>query len=405
MATNDLHSIDIATPPGKPSGFGGLLTSQGLTGWAARAGICLARLKGGPLSIGKTVIAARYCDVTDMFARDLDFLIQPTNGPGFETIDFRFVLGMDRSGELARERAALYKALVRVDMAKLELKALHSVHEAIAAANGVIDVVEDYARPIAAGTAQALYGIHPSDFGQLMDAARAVFYFCFFNANQEKPTETRAVAAAGLMTQWFNDEIAKRRKSGIHGDDMMGGLLDQPDVTDDQVRRTLGGMFVGSIDPIAGATARIISVMMADDDLRAKATRDANNLPALNQWCLEAMRRWPNGPIVARHAAQDTMLGGVAIPAGTTVIGWTQAAMYDPAAFPEPKVIRNDRAAASYLHYGGGLHPCAGRGVNAWQLPLLVGQLLKHSPTKLGKMAWAGPFPAHLTLHLSGAKS
>lgn len=397
---------DIATPAGKPRGLGGLLLTRGFTLWASRLAAHVAKWVGKPLKIGNLVLAMRYNDVRDVLARDLDFIIKPINDPPFEIINYRFVLGMDRSVELTRERAALYRALAGVDMAMLQRAALHKATALLDAASLAskpsIDIIADYARPIAAGTARALFGLAAPDEGPLIDAARAVFHYGFLNGTGNEEVKARAIAAAHLMTAWLNAEIAKRRAAGILGHDMMGGLLAQPDVSDDQARRTLGGMFVGSIDPVAGATARIMTVMMRDNDLRARATRDADNLPAMMSWCQEAMRRWPNSPILGRKSARATTLSGVTIPAGATVIAWTQAAMFDASAFPEPLLLRPDRAADAYFHFGAGLHPCAGRGINAWQLPLLVGQLLKIVPQRLGRLQWAGPFPEHLSLEFAG---
>ena len=62
-------------------------------------------------------------------------------------------------------------------------------------------------------------------------------------------------------------------------------------------------------------------------------------------------------------------------------------------AFPDPGETRPDRPMAAYLHFGGGLHPCAGRVVNAIQIPLLVGTLLDAGARPDGAMKWVGPFP------------
>ena len=70
--------------------------------------------------------------------------------------------------------------------------------------------------------------------------------------------------------------------------------------------------------------------------------------------------------------------------------------MHDEDAFPEPSAMRPDRPPGVYLHFGGGLHSCAGRAVNAWQLPLLVGALLRRGIASAGAVQWAGPFPDHL---------
>lgn len=83
------------------------------------------------------------------------------------------------------------------------------------------------------------------------------------------------------------------------------------------------------------------------------------------------------------------------------MILWTQAAMLDESAFPVAQSLRPDRTDAPYLHFGGGLHPCAGRGVNSWQIPMLVAGLLDRKPIRLGRITWAGLFPARLPIHFA----
>ena len=143
-----------------------------------------------------------------------------------------------------------------------------------------------------------------------------------------------------------------------------------------------------------------MTVMMEDRALYRRAHRDRGDLQLMWGWCNEALRRWAHGPLLLRKAACDTELAGTQVKKGDSVILWTQAAMLDAAAFPDPDALRPDRPGAPYLHFGGGLHPCAGRGLNAWQIPMLVAALLDRNPIKLGRMVWAGPFPARLPIHL-----
>jgi cytochrome P450 len=404
IATPAAARPDIATPPGKPSGAAGLLCLRALPLIAARVGIALAHLWGKPFRFGKLLVAARYRDVSEVLSRDLDFIIKPVNAARFDEIGYHFILGMDRSAELIGERHALYEALAAVDMAPLERAAAAEIDARLAAKPGSIDIVEDYARPIAATTARALFGIAPADNALFMDAARSVFDHCFLNLTGDKAVLARAMTASALMSDWFNEEIARRRASGTLGEDMMGQML-RRGFADDLIRRTLGGMLVGSIDTTATVVAKVISVMMDDPLMRALATRDRGDPERLYGWCQDALRRWPQTPVLGRAVAADTTLAGVVAPAGARVILWTQAAMYDASAFPDPDRMRRDRPWVDYLHLGGGLHPCAGRGVNAWQIPMLVAGLLERRPTHLGPLEWAGPFPAHLPLQMRGAST
>jgi cytochrome P450 len=70
--------------------------------------------------------------------------------------------------------------------------------------------------------------------------------------------------------------------------------------------------------------------------------------------------------------------------------------MLDASVFPDPQVLNPTRPTRPYLHFGGGLHPCAGRDINAFQIPLLVGRLVRRGVKSVGAISWAGPFPDHL---------
>jgi cytochrome P450 len=200
------------------------------------------------------------------------------------------------------------------------------------------------------------------------------------------------------MRKWFDDENARRLKSEQFGTDMMGQLLHDKTIEADGVRRTLGGMLVGSIDTTASSVAKIVSVIGKDQDLAAKVAADVDDESRLAGWCREALRKWPHNPILLRSAATDTILADTEVHRGDDIVLFTQAAMFDATAFPDPLELRPDRPAAAYLHFGAGLHPCAGRAVNAFQIPLLVGALVRRGIKSVGPVEWAGPFPDRLVV-------
>ena len=392
------HPGDIATPPGIGGWLAGLLAEQRLPAALAGLGAKLNTLWSHPVRIGTKVIVARHAQVTEALARDLDFRIASINEARIDAVNGPFVLGMDRGATLASERQALYEALSAVDLDALRTAAAGRAQAAIAAAGPSIDVVDSYARRVAAATARDLFGVHDGDDATFMDAVRAIFAHVFLNLGGDKAIEARALNGAALMRQWLESEIARRRAAHTFGIDMMGRLLEFGRLDDSGVRRTLGGMLVGSIDTTASSVAKIVAMIGRDATLAARIAADADDPALLAGWCREALRRWPHNPIVLRQAATDTILAGTAISAGDQVFLWTQAAMLDPSMFPRPGTLRPDRPAAAYLHFGGGLHPCAGRAVNAFQIPLLVGTLVRRGISSVGRVDWAGPFPSHMIL-------
>jgi cytochrome P450 len=391
----------VATPPGSSGFLGSVLSGPTVPALLARLGARVAAWWGDPIRFGTTVIVARHTNVMEVLQRDLDFLIAPVNEKRIVEVNGPFILGMDRHTALVRERSALYQSLAKVDFDSIRRAVLDEADKRVASAGEEIDVVDSYARPIAAHTATALFGIRGSDERMFMDVARAIFGHVFLNVSGDEAVRQRALNAAVLMEGWFNEEIGRRRSSSDLGTDMMGALMKAQTLDDDGVRRTLGGMLVGSIDTTATAVAKIVAQITTDAALAKRVAADVDDEARLAGWCREALRRWPHNPFLLRQAAVGTTLADVEIRQGDRILAWTQAAMLDAEVFPDPQHLRPDRPVAAYLHFGGGLHPCAGRAVNAFQIPSLVGALVRRGIKSIGTMEWAGPFPAHLPLRFA----
>jgi cytochrome P450 len=382
----------LNTPRTSPS----VLSSWRLQEGAARLGARLAAGWDAPIKIGTKVIVARHAHIMEALSRDLDFTIAPINAKRIDEVNGPFVLGMDRSAVLAVERHALYRALGCVDLKLIHDAIANRVRLSVQGSDSDLDVVGEYARPVAADTAKYLFGIAGSDRRTFEDVARAIFAHTFLNLTNDETVKDRALRASLLMRSWLDEEIAMRRESGDLGSDMMGQLLRDCSVDDDCARRTLGGMLVGSIDTTASSVAKIVAVIGKDRALAGSIAADVDDAARLAGWCREALRRWPHNPLLLRKCSRDTSLAGTDIRGGDDVILWTHAAMYDADAFIDPTAMRCDRPLMSYLHFGAGLHPCAGRAINAFQIPLLVGALVRRGIKLVGSIEWAGPFPDKL---------
>jgi cytochrome P450 len=390
-------AIRIATPREERTLLTRLVTGATLPAMAARIAALLAAWWGRPFRFGTTVLAVRHADVAEVLARDLDFRIKPINAKHIDEVNGPFVLGMDRGTTLATERGVLYRALAGVDLAPIAVRLADDMEARIAKAGDAIDVIGGFARPIAAQTARQLFGLADPDDTTLMDVARAVFAHTFLNLGDDAVIRDRALAAAPLMRGWFEREIAARRYNGRLGADLMGRLMAQT-ADDDLVRRTLGGMMVGSIDTTASSVAKIVAAIGTDRRLAARIAIDAAEPERMRGWCWDVLRRWPHNPILLREAHGSTSLAGTTVARGDRVVAWTQAAMMDPTVFADPTRARPDRPPSVYLHFGGGLHPCAGRLLNAIQVPALVSALVRRGIDSVGPITWAGPFPDQMIL-------
>ena len=399
--SDEVVDTSIVTPVRSPGFLALLLGGPAVLGLAARLAARFGPKR--PFRLGKRVVAARYGHVRELLERDLDFGIAAVNAGKIREVNGGpFILGMDRSAVLERERRALYAALAAVDMKRLRHELETDIAERLdsAEAGEKLDAIGSYARPLAARTAHRLFGITGPNPQTFMEVTRSIFGQTFLNLSDDAEVRARGIRAGELMQAWLAAEIGRRRETGEDGDDLMGHLMRQAVLDDDGVRRSLGGMMVGSVDTTATCVAKILTVMARQPQLQYSIRQDLGDLDRLYGWCMDALRFWPHNPIVLRKATSDTELGGLAIKSGESVIAWTQAAMRDPTTFPEPKRLRGDRDPLTYLHFGGGLHPCSGRPVNHFQIPLLVAGLVARGIGHIGGIKWAGPFPNRLDVTL-----
>ncbi|HEX8241352.1 MAG TPA: hypothetical protein VF574_16580 [Allosphingosinicella sp.] len=388
--------------PARPTLIGFLVGGRVLPDLAARTAARLARWYGKPFRFLRWVIAARHDQAVELLRRDLDFGIAPVNAVKIGEVNAGpFILGMDRSAALERERRALYEALAAVDLARLRADTEADIEAVLAAvpAGGEIDSVAGYARPIAARTARRLFGLHAPSERMLTEVARSVFNHTFINPLNKAAIRERGIRAGEHMKLWIDAEI-DRRDPADPGGDMIGRLLAQGIVDKEGVQRTIGGTFVGSIDTTTTVVAKLLKLASRNPDIEYGMRRDCDDLHRLYGWCLDAMRLWPHNPAILRSALADTAIAGVAVKRGDSTVAWTQAAMQDSSIVEEPRRVRPDRDRSLYLHFGGGLHPCAGRAVNSFQIPLLVGALVRRGLARVGGISWAGPFPDRLPVTL-----
>lgn len=372
------------------------LFGPGVQRLAARAAVAFSQ----PFVFKHVALVSRWTDVQSVLELDLAFRIQPINGPNFDVISGAFVLGLDRGPQFSLERRQMYESVARINSDELRERIRQGADQILdvaAATGGRVDVAHGYAHPIAARTAVHLFGIAGPTEADLMRVCRALFHFSFLANPGETTVEARARRAAAEMRVWMTGEITRRRREGVEIDDVLGRLLAIQDASGmpletETVRRLLVGLLVGAIDTTAPTVPRIVCVLASDPALLAQVERDVDNRERMLGWCSEALRMWSSAPVVFRRSSRATTLGGRAIGEGFKVAAFTQAAMFDPSVFPMPMRLDPARPQRSYINFGGGLHPCAGRGVNDVQLPELVSRLVARGIASVGRPRFVGPF-------------
>lgn len=94
----------------------------------------------------------------------------------------------------------------------------------------------------------------------------------------------------------------------------------------------------------------------------------------------EEALRWASPTQSAlRRVTQDTVLGGTALPAGTTLVVSFAAANRDPATCPRPDVFDPERSEPrQHVAFGLGPHVCVGAGLARLELAVAIRTLARH---------------------------
>lgn len=368
----------------------------------------LARL-APRLSVRKRFLVASWRDVCEVLERDNDFHIGPINKDRIEGVSGPFILGMDRKPVLFAQRELIYGALRNADPAPARAVLRDEPGRLLAAAasrHGRIDVVNGYARLVAARTAVAVFGIKGPTEQDFMRVIRAIFHETFLNIGNDPEVRTVGRAAGRELTQWIHDEMARRRSAGQLGSDVLGRLMEsQPasSLEPDHISWMLAGLLVGSIDTTATAVSNIVAEMLADDATAQSMLTDIDDNRRFLGWCYELLRRRPHNPILLRRTEAEVRFGDKTIAPETTVVAVTIAGMQDSGAFPQPAAAIPTRPLGNYLHFGHGLHLCSGRNLNDIQIPVLVRELLRNGASAISKPRSRGPFPDEFIVGLWGS--
>lgn len=180
----------------------------------------------------------------------------------------------------------------------------------------------------------------------------------------EHPTFTHQLGERdplAFLSDTFSAYVEDRRRAPR--DDVLTSLATAtypdgtvPEVLD--VVRTATFLFAAGQDTTARLITAALRILGDDHALQDRLRAEPERIPDFVE---EVLRL--DGPVktVSRMARVTTSLGGVDIPAGTTVAVFPHAANRDPERFEAPGELRLDRPnAKEHLAFGRGIHACPG---------------------------------------------
>ncbi|MEV4219424.1 cytochrome P450 [Nonomuraea sp. NPDC049725] len=223
--------------------------------------------------------------------------------------------------------------------------------DAMAAEGPPADLVQAYALPIPSLVICELLGV-PYDDHAFFQEHSAV-------ALDLASSEERATASVGELAGYLAGLV--RRHRARPGDDLLGELVTRSDLTDEELTNIALTLLVAGHETTAGMLALGVFALLRHPDRLDAFRRD----PSLTETAVEELLRYLTVVHLGapgRVALEDVEVGGRTVRAGETVVLALPAVNRDPARFPDPAVLRLDRAEARHhLAFGHGVHQCLGQ--------------------------------------------
>ena len=252
--------------------------------------------------------------------------------------------------------------------------AAYLLDEMATRAGAVIDLLDQYARPLPIAVICELLGIPVAD----REWMRVTVYA--YDERAEHARVERELAA------YFAELIAAKR--AVPGDDLLSELVIASDNADaDTVAAGLTGnelvsaaflLVMAGFDTTANLIASGTLALLTHPEEMARLQQDPLLLPA----AIEELLRFtsPVNHANDRFTTEAVPVGDVVIPAGEWVFPAIASADWDPAQFPEPDRLDLGRDTSGHLAFGHGVHHCLGAPLARMEAEVALGALLTRFP-------------------------
>ncbi|WP_020664596.1 cytochrome P450 [Amycolatopsis benzoatilytica] len=270
-----------------------------------------------------------------------------------------------------RYRKLLTGAFTVHRMRQLEDRVAEIVDEhldAMAAADGAVELVEAFARPVPSLVICELLGAPWERRAEFQRHSAIMF-------SSESSIEDRLAAGQGVVG--FIADLIKEKRAEP-GDDLLSDLVASGELTDEELANIGMMLLVAGFETTRNMIALGTLALLDNPDQLAQFQAD----PDLTANAVEELMRYLSvihiGPV--RTALEDIEIGGVTIKAGDPITFSIPIANRDAAKFANPDVLDITRKAAGQLGFGHGVHQCLGQQLARVEMRIALFRLFARFP-------------------------
>lgn len=285
----------------------------------------------------------------------------------------RVMLGMDEPIH-GRLRSLVSKAFSQKALARWEDELVGRVANGLIdkfAANGKADLVKEFTFDYPSQIIAGLLGLPEEDYPQFQRWSISLLSWIL---NPE-----RGLAASAALCDYFAPILAARRAEPK--DDLISALaqaeIDGEKLEDEEIYSFLRLLLPAGVETTYRALGNLLLALLSDPKQLDAIRADRSLLP---QAIEEGVRWEPPLLTITRVATRDTELGGVPIPAGSSVMPMLGAANRQEDRYPEPDSFDIFRSPKSNLAWGHGVHVCLGMHLARLEMRTAINLLLDRLP-------------------------
>jgi len=245
---------------------------------------------------------------------------------------------------------------------------------------GEMDVVADFAEPIAINAIAELFALPEADRSQFMRWAKDLLKP---SAGAVGTDEVRNSVrrTSHDMQAYLGDLVEKRRAAP--GDDLVSQFIaaedGNPQLAGEAVIQSFQMIGAGFVTSTNQLTNTVLALLKHPEQLSALRAD-----PGLTRGAIEeSLRHEPAVLSISRLCVEDTEFGGTRIPKGRFVYAMVAAANRDPAVFPDPDRFDITRSPKRQVTFGVGAHYCPGASLVRLEVEEALRALLTFSRWEL----------------------
>jgi cytochrome P450 len=285
----------------------------------------------------------------------------------------RVMLGMDEPDH-GRHRALVSKAFSPKALARWEENLVGRVGNELIdgfVGDGRVDLVKEFTFPYPTRIIAGLLGLPEEDYPQFQ---RWSISLLSFTINPE-----RGKAASKALEEYFAPILAARRADPQ--DDLISSLaaaeINGEQLDDDEIFSFLRLLLPAGVETTYRSLGNLLLGLLTHQDQLDAIRADRSLIPQ----AIEEAVRW-EAPLltITRVAAHDTQLGGIDIPAGSSVMPMLGAANRQDDRYPDPDRFDIFRAARTPISWGHGAHVCLGMHLARLEMRVALNLLLDRLP-------------------------